>query len=392
MGAVMGCGPKKGSMRYGLVAIADNADDYGFACPSIETIADKACCDERTAMRLVQALEREGWMAVRRRVLGGKGSIYFLNLDKLGASVGAKSRKSPLHAEMEKTLGLKKTSQSHPAPAPAPPSSLRESSGDNLSPESVDAPGESGDNPQGGQVKKTAESGDKNAFPILKNRCEPLLNPSKGNTPQPPSKSRGANGLSQCQPDQNESSQPDAEATPRNASGERGASGAGLQERELQEAGAKVMRECNLSDPRLLRVICTAIASFRAKTDDPIACNRVAERMIETQRLYVADGEMMSYRPGMRKFFAHGLWLDRELWPYDRGALKDLQMRANARIGCRDYEAEARAKDRYHQKPDDPIDVESVRWLYRDVTPEEFESAPLWLRKEHEENAVQNVL
>jgi hypothetical protein len=195
MGAVLSCGPKKGSLRYVLVAIADNADDYGFACPSIQTIAEKACCDERTAMRLVQTLESEGWMRVVRRVLFGKGSVYFIDIAKLGVVVNPKMRKSPLHVEVAKALEKKSAAEPKPAPPPAadPAPPAPPASGDNLSPESdappvadFSAPEESGDNPQGSQVTKDADSGDKKPFPILKNRCEPLLNPD--NSPLPPSR------------------------------------------------------------------------------------------------------------------------------------------------------------------------------------------------------------
>lgn len=286
MGAVLNCGPKKGSMRYALVAIADNSDDYGFACPSIETIAEKACCDARTAMRLVQALEREGWMKVVRRVLFGKGSVYFIDIVKLGVTVNPKMRRSPLHVEVTKMLARKIPS----APVPV-------ASGDNLSPENIAAPEKSGDNPQGSQVTKEAESGDKKPLPILINRCEPLLNPNKDNNPLPPSNSKG-------------------ECVSRSSS-ERVA-------KACDDAVRKVMRELDISNPRMERVIACAIVAFRAKTDDPPDCNAVAENMIARRKGYLEwdRNNLLKYQVGVRKFFADGVWADDRQWVLDKDELR----------------------------------------------------------------------
>lgn len=301
MGAVLNCGPKKGSMRYALVAIADNSDDYGFACPSIETIAEKACCDARTAMRLVQALERDGWMRVVRRVLFGKGSVYFIDIAKLGVTVNPKMRKSPLHGEVEKQLSGT-SSGSRPSVKTDPPAMPREAedgtkgSGDNLSRENLRAPENSGDNPQGSQVTKEAESGDKKPFPILSNRCEPLLNPDKGNNPLPPSQANG-------------------ECVSRTAS-ENGA-------KHCHEAVRKVMRELNLTERRMERVIAAAIVAYRAKTDAPLDCNAVAELMIRARNEYLAHAHLLKCQSGPRKFFALGMWADERLWVVDRQAVRE---------------------------------------------------------------------
>lgn len=161
MGAVFDCGPADRTMAFVLLAIAENADDYGFACPSIETIAAKGRCDERTAMRMSKALEMEGWMVVHRRALfRGKGNAYFLNLAKLGVTLSPKARKSPLHADYEQILGDRKSrdnvSPVKPVQRPVDTAVLQETSGDN---------------PQARQVTKPTFSGDKTA---QTNKEEPL--------------------------------------------------------------------------------------------------------------------------------------------------------------------------------------------------------------------------
>ena len=146
-------------------------------------------------------------------------------------------------------------------------------------------------------MTKEAESGDKTALPILKNRCEPLLNPNKGNTPLPPSQASG------------ESSS--AEATTRNEN-ERGS---------CEEAVDKVMRECNLSDDRLRKVIAVAMRAWHAKSDASADCNATAELMIQQRGIYARDADLLKFTVGVRKFFAHGVWCDQRLWPYDQQKL-----------------------------------------------------------------------
>jgi hypothetical protein len=96
---------------------------------------------------------------------------------------------------------------------------------------------------------------------------------------------------------------------------------------EADAAVAKVMRECNLSNPRLVRVIRAAMETQRAKSDAPPDWNAIAELMIERQRLFVGDADLMRHSVGPRKFFAEGYWIDRELWPYDQAKIRDLRRR-----------------------------------------------------------------
>lgn len=97
-------GPAKPTTRFVLASIANAADDFGFACPGIETIANACCCDEHTVMRQIKKLETQGWMTVKRKVLGGRGSVYFISLEKLNITISAKSRRSPIWNEIERLL------------------------------------------------------------------------------------------------------------------------------------------------------------------------------------------------------------------------------------------------------------------------------------------------
>src|ERR1700722_19171199 len=101
-GAVLQRGPEVPRPRMVLVVIAEAADDYGFARLSIETIAKKAVCDPRTAIRMVHGLEAEGWLWVKRRAVDGKASVYFVNLARLGVLVNLKSRKNQWHLDFER--------------------------------------------------------------------------------------------------------------------------------------------------------------------------------------------------------------------------------------------------------------------------------------------------
>src|ERR1700733_2005617 len=319
MGAVMSCGPKKGSVRFALAAIADNSDDYGFACPSIETIAEKVCCDPRTAMRLVQTLESAGWMKVSRKVLSGKGSVYFIDIAKLGVTVNPKMRRSPLHVEVVKQLAGKPARVSPRAAVSKNgtkhPEDGTNDSGDILSPESKEkddasffAPEKSGDNSQGVQVTKTPESGDKNAVAILKNRCEPLLNP---NNPQPPSKSKGA------------SFETEGENAAKRSGAERSSGDATTRNLVCEESVAKVMRECSLSNPRMERVIRRAMATERARMQGKQAfdCNATAELMVANFNQFCQHTHLMRHSLGTRTFFAENYWRNDSRWPYDEKKL-----------------------------------------------------------------------
>lgn len=116
---------------------------------------------------------------------------------------------------------------------------------------------------------------------------------------------------------QGEAAQPAADAITRNAG-----------DAALRDCAAKVMRECNLSDPRLEPVILRALTAWCAK--ERAEPDAGAVLMIENQREFVRLGEFLRHSLGWRKFFAQGYWVDWKLWPLDQARLAQ---GANARTG-----------------------------------------------------------
>lgn len=117
-------GPPVRNQRYVLLAIADNANDEGFAFPLVETIAKKSLFTPRNALRVIKTLVAGEWMSVEASPKNHKANGYQINLQKL--------------------------------------------SGENLSHDKSGTP----------QVTNSTFSGDKSSIPILINRHEPSLEPS----------------------------------------------------------------------------------------------------------------------------------------------------------------------------------------------------------------------
>jgi hypothetical protein len=98
-------GPESETLRSTLAVLADEADDYGFVAADQKLIARKCSRDERTVIRRLNELERQGWIEVRRKVLeGGRGNVYFLNPEKLGLPALQNGRRNPLWSQMERMM------------------------------------------------------------------------------------------------------------------------------------------------------------------------------------------------------------------------------------------------------------------------------------------------
>lgn len=93
----------------------------------------------------------------------------------------------------------------------------------------------------------------------------------------------------------------------------------------MQFAIGKVMRECNLSEPRLRRVVERAMRTEAAKSDEPPDWNAIGERMIAGQREYTAAGrDGLLFKPeNMRRFFGDGLWCDDGRWGIDKIEIRE---------------------------------------------------------------------
>jgi hypothetical protein len=141
----------------------------------------RAVCDPRTAMRVVSRLEVEGWLWVKRRAMGGKASVYFVNTGRLGVVLNPNSRKNQWHLEFERKYpGVEVMYQRGDMVSPMPsvkpmePTPEKESS-DRMSLGHFTLQSEeSGDISAGSQVTFEADSSDILAFPIRKNRVNRL--------------------------------------------------------------------------------------------------------------------------------------------------------------------------------------------------------------------------
>lgn len=65
------------SRKAVLVSLADQANDDGVCWPSVGTIAERTCLDERTVQRAIQALQDEGHLTIQMRP--GRSTVYRLH-------------------------------------------------------------------------------------------------------------------------------------------------------------------------------------------------------------------------------------------------------------------------------------------------------------------------
>jgi DNA-binding MarR family transcriptional regulator len=71
-------GPPDSNARYVYLAIADYANEVGFAFPSLEALIAKTRLSKSTVRRCIANLEADGWLEVKRGVGKGKRSEYTL--------------------------------------------------------------------------------------------------------------------------------------------------------------------------------------------------------------------------------------------------------------------------------------------------------------------------
>jgi len=351
-GAVFQQGPAVLRPRVVLAAIAEAADDHGFAVQSIETIAMKAVCDPRTAMRVVKWLELEGWLQVRRRAVDGKASVYFVNIVKLGVVLNAKSRKNEWHMAFERKHGGAKPARISSGDKVSPmhdltpaDTTLEDESDDNMSP---DFPGaaseESGDISGGVQVTKQPESGDILPLPIRKNRVSRV---SRVDTPPTPSQARGAAVLRTVLDAPREGAMqecilggelvrmdPGVVMGPEflesaMESRAKGVSDAARHAGAIVWGVAQVMRALDVAEnARLERLVGDELDRHCAKTK--CTAQAAAELAIANVKTYRANAEYLRFTWGWPKFFREGHWRSSAMWPYDQARL---QRRRDASVG-----------------------------------------------------------
>lgn len=74
-------GPSNPTQRYLLLAIADHADDSGYAFPGLLRLAERCVLGKRTVISALNQLEKNGWL---KRIKNGRKSEYQVALAKLG--------------------------------------------------------------------------------------------------------------------------------------------------------------------------------------------------------------------------------------------------------------------------------------------------------------------
>lgn len=79
MSAIWDGGPKGSTMRFVLIALADNANDDGECWPSVATVARKTGLCERAVRQALRQLEVGGWL--KTKIGGGRGGAnrYVIN-------------------------------------------------------------------------------------------------------------------------------------------------------------------------------------------------------------------------------------------------------------------------------------------------------------------------
>jgi hypothetical protein len=90
----------------------------------------------------------------------------------------------------------------------------------------------------------------------------------------------------------------------------------------LEEAVAKVQRECGLGAAQMATVIRTAMVYRTTKTDEPPNCNAIAERMIGAYKSWLESQQLLAYKPLAARFFGE-LWDDQRKWPWDEKVLRE---------------------------------------------------------------------
>lgn len=173
MNQVFQAGPPDMAERFVMLAIADNADDAGFAFPGVDVIATKSCQSVRNTLRVLKQLEVGGWLIIKRRCQGPKkqGNGYQLNLAMMALRSDTVSSRIPRDATSLRTKERAANKDAYKAPH------------DTVSPD-VEIEKRS-DKPTTSEVTSESIRSDKSCFPILINHQEPSLEPK--DSPLPPS-------------------------------------------------------------------------------------------------------------------------------------------------------------------------------------------------------------
>lgn len=315
-----------------LLALADWANDDGWAWPSIDRLAVKSRLSERQAIRVVAKLAREGALIVERGHGRGNTSRYRVVVGTPAAETkgdtvspfdgGKHDTMSPVHETEKVTFATVKgdicgsanrKNRQEPSekskPSPTPPCK------------------------QGGESEKQKprheEKAHARAAPAERNR-KTAPSPAhrrdgadrRGSAvpvcERPPGESGGSGGLGRGGRD-----------VPRAGSGGAAGGGAGGASglRRREQAVQRVMLACGFADRRLGLALVSAMVLGEREGE---SCEAIAERMIAGWQSYLEADEFLRFKWGPRKFFLQGHWRDDRGWPWDQQRLADDR---RARVG-----------------------------------------------------------
>jgi hypothetical protein len=91
-----------------------------------------------------------------------------------------------------------------------------------------------------------------------------------------------------------------------------------------------VMQACGFGDERLRKPVGKQLELERNK-GEPLPTTALA--MIAAWRRFVLNGHLMRVQWGPAKFFGHGHWRKESAWPWDRMAMEQQRLAAEARVG-----------------------------------------------------------
>ncbi len=360
-----------------LVALANEADDDGRNCfPGLRRIARRARVSERTVIRTIQDLEREGWLKVIERRHGPRAyNMYELNAERLQEQA-ARTRSAERARKGDMVSYSRRPNKA--ARKPGKDDTVSHYS----APEKVTSARRKGDIGDG-----KGDIGDRALYvlPVLPVKAPttppapPLVAPTGKSSPLGTPTAGGSAGSTETvAPKENAG---DAGAVPETAElnaeqqahvdrirklrGDRDAreyeafyreenaktarkqrerearaqalAAESIRMRELmptrETARAWVMQQCGFAASRRGRGVAPAVeAVLGLEHERGVEWHVTAQKMAAAWRDWVTSAPLLRWTCGPPKFFLDGMWRDRVRWPWDD---KKLEAAARAAVGER---------------------------------------------------------
>jgi hypothetical protein len=284
-------GPDDATLTTVLLVLANSADDNGGNCfPGNALIARRTRFSERTVIRAVVELERQGWIAVLQR-RGGR--------PKRGAR---RHELAEYHTQyrinVAKLKGCQDVTVSPATSAPAteeawPPKGCQ----------AVTVPERKRVTPVQKSMTVTPEKGDSDDIPPHPLYGVSVTDPSGEPNPLPPPHAEGESYLNS-----------------EFSSGIRAKAGHGEESTVIRREADRVSEAIGSTAEGTKRAIRRQLA-MRVKPLEEQALIAMADRMIAAHRVYASWGDLLRFVWGQRRFYGEGHWDKPELWPIDQERL-----------------------------------------------------------------------